>query len=99
MKSVLKLGLLLAVSLALGGCNPISALRSGANSCHNKQPYMAATSVPPLKIPPGLDVPDTTNALHIPDLKEPAAPPRKGKDPCLDEPPPYKVAKPATPQA
>ena len=99
MKSVLKLGLVLAVSLALGGCHPFSALGSRANACHNKQPYMAATSVQPLKIPPGLDVPDTTNALHIPDLKEPAPPSRKGKDPCLDEPPPYKVAKPAAPQA
>ena len=96
MKSVLKLGLVLAVSLPLAGCQ---ALKSRANSCHNKQPYMVAAGVPPLKIPPGLDVPDTTNALHIPELKEPAPPPRKGKDPCLDEPPPYKVAKPATPQA
>jgi uncharacterized lipoprotein len=99
MKSVLKVGLLLGLWLSLAGCHPFSALSSRANTCHNKQPYMAATSVPPLKIPPGLDVPDTTNALHIPDLKEPAPPPRKGKDPCLDEPPPYKVAKPATPQA
>lgn len=99
MKSVLKLGVLLAVSLALAGCHPIRALKSRAYSCHNKQPYMAATSVAPMKIPPGLDVPDTTNALKIPDLNEPAPPPRKGHDPCLDEPPPFKVAKPATPQA
>lgn len=99
MKSVLKLGVLLAVSLALAGCHPIRALKSRAYSCHNKQPYMAATSVAPMKIPSGLDVPDTTNALKIPDLNEPAPPPRKGHDPCLDEPPPFKVAKPATPQA
>ncbi len=96
MKSVLKVGLILAIALALGGCKVI---RSKTNSCHNKQTYMSASSVAPLKIPPGLDTPDTTNALHIPDLKEPAPPPRKGKDPCLDEPPAYKVAKPAAPQA
>jgi uncharacterized lipoprotein len=96
MKSVLKVGLVLVVALALGGCKTI---RSTTNACHKKQPYMSASTVAPLKIPPGLDVPDTTNALHIPDLKEPAPPARKGKDPCLDEPPAYKVAKPATPQA
>jgi hypothetical protein len=99
MKVVLKLGLVLAVSLAMAGCHPIRALKARAYSCHKKQPYMAATSVAPLKIPPGLDQPDTTNALHVPDLKEPAPPPRGGHDPCLDEPPPFKVAKPATPQA
>ncbi len=54
-------------------------------------------SIPPLKIPPGLEAPDTTNALHLPQLNEPAPPPRTGQQPCLDEPPPYKVAKP--PQA
>ena len=96
---MLKLGVLLAVSLALAGCHPIRALKSRAYSCHNKQPYTAATSVAPLKIPPGLDVPDTTNGLKIPDLNEPAPPPRKGHDPCLDEPPPFKVVKPAAPQA
>ena len=99
MKLVLQLGVVLAVGLALAGCHPIAALRSKANACHKPQPYMAAATVPPLKIPPGLDQPDTTNALHIPDLKEPPPPPRKGRDPCLDEPPPYKVAKPVTPQA
>lgn len=96
MKSVLKVGLVLAMALALGGCKVI---RSTTNSCHKQQSYMSASSVAPLKIPPGLDVPDTTNALHIPDLKEPAPPRRKGKEPCLDEPPSYKVAKPTPPQA
>jgi len=96
MKSVVKVGFILVAALALGGCKVI---RSTTNSCHRTQPYMSASSVAPLKIPSGLDVPDTTNALHIPDLKEPAPPPRKGKDPCLDQPPAYKVSKPAAPQA
>src|SRR5215475_10067048 len=100
MKSVLKLGLLLAVSVALVGCHPIRSLRSRELSCHKKQPYMAATSVAPLKIPAGLDTPDTTNALHIPPLNEPAPPPRKGKEPCLDEPPSFKLPpKAPAPQA
>jgi len=61
---------------------------------------MAATSVAPLKIPAGLDNPDTTNALHIPPLNEPVPPPLKGKQPCLDEPPAFKLPpKPTPPQA
>ncbi len=100
MKSMLRLGLILAVALALAGCHPFKALRSRELSCHKKQPYTAATSVPPLKIPAGLDTPDTTNALHIPPLNEPAPPLRKGKQPCLDEPPSFKLPpKPAPPQA
>jgi uncharacterized lipoprotein len=99
MKSVLKLGVLLAVWLALAGCHPIRAFENKAFSCHNAQPYMKATSVAPLKIPSGLDVPDTTNALKIPELNEPAPPARKGREPCMDQPPPFKVAKPTPPQA
>ena len=83
---------------ALAGCHPIRAFKSRALSCHNKQPYMTARGVAPLKIPSDLEKPDTTNALHVPELNEPVPPKRSGRDPCLDEPPAYKVAKP-TPQA
>ena len=79
----------------LGGCH---ALRN-ANSCHKPQAYESAKSVAPLKIPSGLDAPDTTGALRLPALNEPPPPPRHGQDPCLDEPPPFKLAKPTTPQA
>jgi uncharacterized lipoprotein len=100
MKLLLKLGLMCAVLVALAGCHPFQVFRTGEFSCHKKQAYMAATSVPPLKIPAGLDTPDTTNALHIPPLNEPAPPPRKGKQPCLDEPPSFKLPpKPVPPQA
>jgi hypothetical protein len=47
-----------------------------------------------------MDAPDTTSALRLPAINEPAPPPRKGRDPCLDEPPPFKVKQPAkAPQA
>jgi uncharacterized lipoprotein len=67
------------------------------NACHKPQPYAGATSVPPLKIPQGLDAPDTTSALKLPTLNEPPPPRRTAKEPCLDQPPPFKVAKPAAP--
>jgi uncharacterized lipoprotein len=94
-KSVMLPGLLGAL-LSASGCHGFH-LRGAA--CHETRPYLKATSVPPLKIPPGLDTPDRTSALHIPELNEPAPPPRSAKDPCLEEPPPFKVAKQPPPQA
>ena len=88
-------GLWLAPALLLlNGCH---FLRGG--SCTRSQAYTSATSVAPLKIPSGLDAPDTTNALRLPALNEPPPPARNSKDPCLDYPPSFKVSKPASPQA
>jgi uncharacterized lipoprotein len=71
-----------------------------SNTCNKPQAYQSASSVPPLKVPAGLDAVDTSTALKLPALNEPAPPPRTLKDPCLDSPPPFKVAKPApAPQA
>jgi uncharacterized lipoprotein len=92
MKNVVAL-LCAGVFLLLGGCK---AMRGGG-ACNKPQPYMGAKSVPPLKIPQGLDAPDTASALKLPTLNEPVAP-RSKKDPCLDEPPSFKLTKPA-PQA
>jgi uncharacterized lipoprotein len=63
--------------------------------------YAGAEEVPPLQAPPGLDKPDTRNALKIPPLNTPERP--RGKDePCLDAPPPFattpKAAEPQKPQ-
>jgi uncharacterized lipoprotein len=86
---------LLALLLGTSGC---ATFRN--KSCHEEQAYMKAKTVPPLTIPAGLDAPDTTNALRLPTLNEPAPPPRTGKQPCLDEPPPFKVPQATrTPQA
>lgn len=90
----------LAVAFALvavAGCHPF---RHFAYACHKRQPYMSAASIPPLRTPSGLDAPDTSSALKIPTLNEPPPPPRTGRQPCLDEPPPFKVPKaPPPPQA
>lgn len=74
-------------ALALQGC------RALGSSCYEPPPYTTAESAPPLEIPSGLDAPDTRNALRIPELKEPAPPPRKPGQPCLDAPPRYEVVK------
>jgi uncharacterized lipoprotein len=72
----------LASLALLGSCSWFSS-----KSCHKAQVYEEAKSVPPLRIPVGLDGIDTRGALKIPDLKEPEAPPPAEDAPCLDEPP------------
>ena len=95
MKLASRMLCLVPLALVLSACH---ALRGG--SCNAQQVYVEAKSVPPLKIPAGLDAPETTNALHIPALNEPAPPRRGPKDPCLDAPPPFKVRQAnAVPQA
>ncbi len=89
----------LALLLALTGCHPFRALSRIGGTCHDSKPYMVAKSVAPLQIPTGLDPVDTSTSLRIPKLNEPELPPRKGTDPCLDEPPAYSTPKPPVPQA
>jgi uncharacterized lipoprotein len=93
MKSGWVIVALLLLPPALQGCRVVRAV--SANECHDpKQVYLQATSVPTLKIPAGLDAPDTSNALKLPRLNEPAPPPRRGNQPCLDAPPSFKVQQP-----
>ncbi len=73
-------------ALALAGCHR-GILKEHA--CNKPQAYASAQSIPPLRVPPGIDAPDTHAALRIPALNEPAPPPRSVREPCLDEPPPY----------
>jgi uncharacterized lipoprotein len=77
--------------LTVAGCHSLHE-----RSCHKPGSYLGAKSVAPLVIPPGLDTPDRTNALRIPELNTPVPPPRAGREPCLDEPPPFNAPK-ATP--
>jgi uncharacterized lipoprotein len=84
------LAIAVASSLVLAsGCK---SLRT--RSCNKSEPYAAAQDLQPLKIPPGLDSPDTRAALLIPELNEPEAP-RAAEDPCLDEPPAFVTPQPA----
>jgi hypothetical protein len=87
------LALSAALLLALSGCKTIHRMAS-EDSCNKPQPYMRATSIPPLNIPEGLDGPDTSHALEVPKLNEPAPPPRRPSDPCLAAPPSFNVPHP-----
>lgn len=69
-----------AALVAAGGCKRMTS------ACNKPQLYAEAQDLPPLKVPVGLDGPDTRAALKIPPLNEPEAPRRKG-DPCLEDPP------------
>jgi uncharacterized lipoprotein len=95
-RMLLAVGLLSAIVCVTSGCNPFR--RSHAEAvCKGPAGYADAASVPPLQIPAGLEAPDTRGALRIPDLNTPEPPPRTRAQGCLDEPPPYVIAKPKEP--
>jgi len=85
---LIRLALLSLALLPLVGCQHFRKL---ANSCNKPQVYTNATSSAPIKVPPGIDRPDTHAALKIPAYNEPVPPPRKPTDPCLDVPPSFAV--------
>lgn len=77
--------------LLAGGCETVG-------SCRHPLTDTTAVEVPPLKMPDGLDGPDTTKALEIPPLKEPEVKRGKG-DACLQDPPPMREPGSQTPPA
>lgn len=86
-----------AAAVALAGCHHAIPKAFRAKDCNRPQPYDRAQSIPSLRVPPGIDPPDTHATLRIPAYNEPAPPPRKLTDPCLDEPPLFAPARtPAT---
>jgi uncharacterized lipoprotein len=82
--------LLIASCLALAllpGC------KSHGPTCHqDNKDYVGAKELPPLKAPPGLEPPDTRNALKVPPLDTPERP-RTKNEACLDVPPPFTTPK------
>jgi len=81
--------LMVAVGAALSGCHMFSRVAD----CHRPQEYQRAVQVAPLKVPAGLDIPNTQGALVIPTV-DLAPPPPGPHDACLDTPPRYKPAPP-----
>jgi uncharacterized lipoprotein len=80
--------ILIAMAALTSGCHLFSKLTP---DCHTPQEYQRAGQVAPLKVPPGLDSPNTKDALVIPTV-ELAPPPPGPKDACLDVPPRYRPA-------
>jgi uncharacterized lipoprotein len=79
--------LALIAMLALAGCG---AFRPTFESCDEVPPYAGAKEIAPLKVPEGVDAPDTRNALKIPAVTTPEKP-LAGR--CIDAPPSYAVPK------
>jgi uncharacterized lipoprotein len=86
LKGMRNLVVLAAAGLGLSGCHVLHSVRSCPEETGG---YLKASSVPPLRVPVGIDQPDTKSALQIPVLNEPALPPRAAKAPCLDEAPKF----------
>jgi uncharacterized lipoprotein len=79
---------LVGVSALMSGCHLFGKLNP---DCHSPQVYQHALSAPPLKVPAGLDSPNTTGALVIPAVTD-APPPPGPHDTCFDVPPRYQPA-------
>jgi uncharacterized lipoprotein len=78
-----------AAAVLLNGCR---LLHGGIQTnCHKPQEYQRAVQRAPLKVPEGLDSPNTQGALVIPTV-DLAAPPPGPHEACLDTPPRYKPA-------
>ena len=75
--------LLLFGLLALSGCG---LFKPTYESCDETPAYAGARELPPLRVPEGVDAPETRNALKIPDV---ATPERPRDVRCIDAPPPY----------
>jgi uncharacterized lipoprotein len=80
--------MLVGLSALMSGCHLFGKLNP---DCHTPQEYQHALSAPPLKVPAGLDSPNTTGALVIPAVTD-APPPPGPHDSCFDVPPRYKPA-------
>jgi uncharacterized lipoprotein len=81
---------MIAAATLVSGCHIFNRL---SPDCHRPQEYQRATQLAPLKVPAGLDTPNTQGALVIPTV-ELAPPPPGPHDACLDAPPRYKPAPP-----
>jgi len=81
---------MIAAASLLCGCH---LFHHRVAECNRSQEYQRAVQLAPLKVPPGLDSPNTQGALVIPTV-ELSPPPRGPHDACLDTPPRYKPAPP-----
>ncbi|MDP7419117.1 MAG: hypothetical protein QF483_04480, partial [Gammaproteobacteria bacterium] len=72
--------------LLIGGLS--GCFFGGQPSCNKPQEYQVSENIESLQVPDGLDQPDRSAALTIPQAS-PDAKVREADDPCLDSPPDY----------
>ena len=86
------LGALVCALVVLGtsGCASFRHKKDKPNLPHCPEPAIGPDikNMPPLRVPPGLDAPDTRNAIKVPPLTEPAVA-RAASDGCLSAPPSF----------
>jgi hypothetical protein len=85
------LAILCLAAAGLQGCAWMPWVHTTAKAEKCREPALparAASSIPLLQAPEGLDPPDTRNAVKIPDLSSPDTP-RSPAAPCLSSPPTY----------
>jgi uncharacterized lipoprotein len=83
--SVRTLLVLIGLAAAMGGCG----LFRPDQSCHKPQAYESSKAMARLKVPAGMEAPDTRDALVVPHVDSPEAP-KSASGACLDEPPRYR---------
>ncbi|MGC1387888.1 MAG: hypothetical protein WA807_07780 [Steroidobacteraceae bacterium] len=83
--SLERITLIIAVATTASGCHMFG---KSVPDCHRPQEYQSAVQVPQLKVPAGLDTPNTQGALVIPALDVTPPPPARNAA-CLDAPPRY----------
>lgn len=76
--------LALAVAAACSGC-----FGGDSISCEDPRLYGSSRSVPPVRVPDGLDVPDERNALQIPPGDPLVVQDVDTMTECLEEPPDF----------
>ena len=76
----------LAVAALVSGLSGCFA--SGQPSCDKQQEYQESKGIEPLQVPDGLDEPDRSAGLSIPE-RSPDARDREKGAPCLQSPPDY----------
>ena len=74
--------------LPLCGCASLGHGHKQRPVCKEPAVTGDVRNVPPLRVPPGLDAPDTRNAIKVPPLAA-TAQPRSPADPCLSDPPSF----------
>lgn len=79
-----RLSMVMAAGVLAAGCGALPDAYSG---CDEVRPYHNARQEPGLRVPSGAELPNTQNALKIPELAAPELPPEPGR--CLEHPPKY----------